>query len=437
MNEHMNKKQLSLAYRYAYTRLILDDYMYCEEVEKSRKHSEQMEKLDTKMHQMIFDFLEQKLQKDEVLAFREEIKKQMERITMYTDCFQIYESVLNHLEGRFREDVLLLEEEEQFTRKVMAYITGSKDNMLMNQKIQEVVGELPIRLTKNKFAALVQEGLSAYTGSDKSSLETVFYLLRTTSMMDMPKELETEYPNLFELLVQFKKADYKEMDAEEYHRLEGVLKLAIDYIEEECSICLSLQELVNNLTILVLTQKNVMVDAAEDSLFYELLMDMNQGVREKSEEIESILENMVERISLLEGKQEEVYERYLQGESQWLKELSGEWKETGRLITLLLSGSPFAELGEECVQEEADKVYVMQKGAQFLEEFQQNLSGMQKPVARALMANVLSRLPVFFNSINEIEQYVRGSLESCADPYEKGTCMNLIQYMMESEDALV
>lgn len=437
MNEHMNKKQLSLAYRYAYTQLILDDYMYCEEAEKSRKHSKQMERLDTKMHRMIGAFLEQKLQKEEVLAFREEIKKQMECITMYTDCFQIYENVLNHLEGRFREEVLLLEDEEQFTRKVMAYITGSKDNMLMNQKIQEVVGELPIRLTKNKFAAFVQEGLSAYTGSDKSSLETVFYLLRTTSMIDMPKELETEYPNLFELLVQLKKADYKEMDAEEYHRLEGLLKLAVDYIEEEATICLSLQSLVNSLAILVLTQKNVMVDAAEDSLFYGLLMDMNQSIREKPEEIQTILENMIERISLLEGKQEEVYERYLQGESQWLKELSGEWEETGRLITLLLSGSPFAELEEKGVQEEADKVYVMQKGAQFLEEFQQNISGMPKPVARAMMANVLSRLPVFFNSVSEIEQYVRGSLESCVDPYEKGTCMNLLQYMMESEDALV
>ena len=44
----------------------------------------------------------------------------------------------------------------------MAYITDTDEAMVVNERIQSVVGQLPIRLTRNKFFAMVEEGLSVY-----------------------------------------------------------------------------------------------------------------------------------------------------------------------------------------------------------------------------------------------------------------------------------
>jgi len=48
------------------------------------------------------------------------------------------------------------------------------------------------------------------------------------------------------------------------------------------------------------------------------------------------------------------------------------------------------------------------------------------------MATSLSILPVFFNSAEEIHNYIENSLGSCTDPFEKATCMELLQQIMEN-----
>ena len=56
---------------------------------------------------------------------------------------------------------------------------------------------------------------------------------------------------------------------------------------------------------------------------------------------------------------------------------------------------------------------------------------------RAVMAKILSDLPVYFNSIDEIQNYIRGSFESCTDEAEKETCKELLEELMNYENNLV
>ena len=50
------------------------------------------------------------------------------------------------------------------------------------------------------------------------------------------------------------------------------------------------------------------------------------------------------------------------------------------------------------------------------------------------MAKVLSEIPVWFNSLEEIESYIKDSLALCMDTAEKEACMiNLKQIMVEGK----
>lgn len=49
------------------------------------------------------------------------------------------------------------------------------------------------------------------------------------------------------------------------------------------------------------------------------------------------------------------------------------------------------------------------------------------------MSKILSRLPVFFNSLEEVRLYVEGSLRSCSDSKEKEISMRLIRMLIEQD----
>lgn len=444
MSEHGAKKVFSLACRYSYTRLALNYYMYCETFQDMGHKPKQMTALQQKMTALVGALLDGTLTEEAAAEVRNQIHHQTELVTTYADCFQIYEHVLNRLEGRFLENAPFAEAEELFAKQIMKYITSTKDHMVLNGRIQEIVAQLPVRLTKTKFAGFVQDGLSAYIGSDKSSLDSVFYMLRTTSMMDMPESMKSEYEGLYEMLEKFQKADFKKMEKEEYQTLSGVLASAVEYIQAVISDYQLMQDIVNDLYLLALTQKEGFMEAEEQqtvlhilSVLHEKMQEAKAMEAEDTLDITPALDSLFDSMTQLEGKQEALYERYLKNEGQWTERLEENLKETGRKVELLLSDSPFVELDRQENDETADKDYVAEQSAIFIKELLEHLSALPKPVSRAVMANVLSHLPVFFNSLNEIETYVKGSLESCTDMYEKGTCMEIIRSIMESENALV
>lgn len=55
-------------------------------------------------------------------------------------------------------------------------------------------------------------------------------------------------------------------------------------------------------------------------------------------------------------------------------------------------------------------------------------------MVRAIMATVLSNLPVCFNSLDEVSDYITNSFASCTDSAEKETSKELLQKLMEYED---
>ena len=117
-----------------------------------------------------------------------------------------------------------------------------------------------------------------------------------------------------------------------------------------------------------------------------------------------------------------------------------------RNIDLLLSGSSFMSLKKTAAENDpkeselkklADRAYLEKTAEAYFSELDTVFSDTSRPVMRAIMAKVLSDLPVYFHSIDEIKSYIRGSLESCGDEAEKETCKELLEELMEYENKLV
>ena len=55
------------------------------------------------------------------------------------------------------------------------------------------------------------------------------------------------------------------------------------------------------------------------------------------------------------------------------------------------------------------------------------------PVRRAVMATLLSQLPVFFNNTEEIQDYINSSLIQCSDEAEKKAVVEVIRMLISGQ----
>ena len=84
-----------------------------------------------------------------------------------------------------------------------------------------------------------------------------------------------------------------------------------------------------------------------------------------------------------------------------------------------------------------DRISLEKEAGAYFKELEEVFAGSSKQVVRAIMAKVLSDLPVYFGSMDEIQSYITGSLTSCLDEAEKETCKELLEELMDDENKLV
>ena len=76
---------------------------------------------------------------------RDGIIEKVQDLTCYVDKFNIYEHALNRVEYRFRDDDYPSGySDENITRRLMQFILEDEDNMAINRKISQVIGQLPV-----------------------------------------------------------------------------------------------------------------------------------------------------------------------------------------------------------------------------------------------------------------------------------------------------
>lgn len=372
-------------------------------------------------------------------CLREQVRRQMELITFYTDSFQVYEHVFNRLEARFGSDVAPdpdIGNDEKRVQWLMGYITSSEEQMTVNQRIQRVLGQLPVRLTKQKFFSMVSEALNLYTGSEGKNLADMMYLLRSVALLNRPRGIENFSPELEERLQSFRKADYKNMTAEIYRELSFCLEQTADMLTDDSECTSLLMDLINELYVLVLAAGQDVSHIPEENCARQIMASVLDYLNFEGELDTALLES-------LEGSQEAAYEEWETCATPFdlleelLEECSGQAAVAELLYKIgrLLSTSSFMSL-----EFERQKLPVVDANelervtGEFVEQLSASWEGQPRLVVRAVMAQIFSTLPVCFGSLEEVERYIRGCLDSCTDEAEKAVSLYLIRQLAELDE---
>ena len=103
-------------------------------------------------------------------------------------------------------------------------------------------------------------------------------------------------------------------------------------------------------------------------------------------------------------------------------------------IGKLQSGSDFVDISpKEYFDEIPDDSYADMAAEKLITELDRLFTDCQQSVKRAVMAAVLSMLPVFFNNTEEIQDYINSSLIQCSDEAEKKAVVEVVRMIIAGQ----
>ena len=384
---------------------------------------------------------------EEVLAdvrkIREDIEQRMQILTSFTDGYEIYEYILNRLEAGIKGTINEGLSPEQLSAKIFNYVFSENDAVVINSKLQLVMSQLPVRMTKNKFYDVVTNTLEIYKGGDKSALNDFVDMLRKTALLDKPSGFCDIYPDLYETYELLRGADYKNMAADQFDMLTDRLALSAEFIEADSTMYILLQEIVNDIYAILLT--NDMRDKNLEKPAYKAASNII-SVCINDSGAESIDERVMDYFVSIEGVQEDIYENLmifeaaaediLTGKAEKINELGLKAQaDKIKILQKLVSTSLFASLDSDWENEpeaaDTEDIAALRKG--LVEEFAACFSENQMPVNRSIMSKLFSAMPIFFNTQQEIKDYLDYVLCGCSDKSELTACNKLLCELMEKE----
>ena len=384
-------------------------------------------------------------------SLRNNVYNVVEVLTCYADIFARYEYVINRCEYLFNEIKTNSKyTDEDFTREVMQYIFSEEDNAVVNSRICEIISELPLRMTKNKFFELLDGGMSVYKDTDKITIDDFIYSVETSAMLKMPENME-HYTELFEIYNEIKAIDYKNITEKEYRDTAEKLNFAADYIERATDIFMILQGLINKAYVMVIAAPYVDTEDKEVKNSVDIIRNINENfyndefitLEEKITDNFIFLEVCPEKIHNIIQSAEYVLDDVKKDKLDIVKNIMADKIYLGLfLCEKLLSDSLFINLSaeynifEEKTVDKNDETditeYLREKQDKLITELTEFFNSNQKIVNKSVMSLVLSKLPVFFNNITEVQDYIYNSLNNCTNKAEKAACIEIINGLMEN-----
>lgn len=440
---------ISSTYEYSLIHLVLNYYTIKEIEDETNGVSkdEYLSSVVNELHTILFQtILNDELQEDyselieKLHGLRNDMTRKMTVLTAYTDALQIYEYVLNRIEYNVTEESFPVEETE-LAAKVFQYLFSDNDKMVVNSKIQMVTGQLPIRMTKNRFFDYLTNTLNIYNGSDKSAVDDFVDMLKSTTLLEIPEGFDTAYPAIYSFVDMLQNTDYKTLNLAGYRGIMEQFAVTTDYLTELVSNYLLVMEIVNDLYAALLALPYQNNEAKEVAV----CVDMLKGLHDAFISEGSIPDLVDEGLEQIVGVQEDLGEEIMQFESV-LAEITKEHADTISwimsdkifnsliLISKLSSDSLFVDLDKDEVSDEvADMEYVTAKRDELISILSEFFGNHSKEVNRAVMAAMFSSMPVLFNSQQEVKDYIEYSLNHCSNAGELMACAKILEDMMDEE----
>jgi len=366
--------------------------------------------------------------KGELETCRNEIIEKMQVLTSYVDKFLVYEYVLNRIEAKYVMTEQELDEKiksvdvEKFVSEIASYILSTEEPAAINDRIREIIEQLPVRMARSKFIEYIKNSLKLYQDSDIISLDGYVYMIRTAAMIYNPDGTDKYFVAFKELLDEMSKADYKELSPEAYNIFDNKLKVAVSKLNDISDIYASLQKIINTLYTYLLNY-----DADIDNNVYENCIEI-AGIVNNAFDGEQLSDAADECFSKIEGVMEQLYEERLIYEAM----LGNEIAEDDDLYDCLskseklMSSSLFADIESEPATESVTDEYLEKVTDELVADLQEVIKMHGRPVVRAIYAMVLGKLPVFFTSMQEVVDYISGSVTECGDKAELAAVYSLL-----------
>ncbi len=430
-------KMMDTYHKYAQLQFPIYDYNLYEQCREGQNMDKE---LTAKLRAIITDYFAGKDNSgliEELKQLRNAVVEKMEAVSAYTDSFTIYEYILNRMELKFTGQNKPIDDEEE-TKELLRRVFGGADTSALNVKVQLLLSQLPVRMTRAKFLDMIEDSLKLYEGSEQESVEKFIYMLRSAAGIYQPAA-KTEFTALEEAEKEFASASYKTMGETEYMELTDRMQDVVAELNELSDYYTALQEVINQLYVLMLTENDAGEKNSEDSA---KLMEISRYIAANHDAQEELPDEMMELFAYAEGKLEKLAEEVAKGkslQSDLLDYNADELKKNNledacrmlELCVALNSGSLFVSLEEEDNIEPADSAFINQATKLLQDELSQLLESREMPVKRAVMAAVLKELPVFFRSQKEVTEYVQYSLENCRDYSEKRISLDLLHEALD------
>lgn len=439
---------MSVYNSYSFIRLAMNYYTYYEMVSESSDNDNNLKRLIEKFNDIVKNGVLSPVMGEKQLdilceteKIRNDVINVMKGLTSLADIFNIYEYALNRIEYNFKDGGhILIESDEAFANSIMAYILSDKDNVVMNTKICETVRELPVRMTKSKFFELLHSGMLVYKDGEKQSINDFLFMLRTTSMLDIDETAFTLSDDIKEIYRDFEKTDFSNITKDQYDDLSDKLKVATSFIENSINKYMMFAELINDVYVIILSNHYVLEFPKEHSACVNIIQTLYQRFLSSNplgDDVE--VENYFME---LEGKQEEYYRYFSTAENALEMVLDSYMDQVSalvldamygalKIIRQLESGSIFVEFNSDIDTETATIDYIEEKYKDLKADFEDFFKKYPKLINRAIMAHVLSSLPIFFNNVDEIKGYIAQSISQCSDKAEKLACVEIFHSLME------
>ena len=368
---------------------------------------------------------------------RQDFISTMEKVTNIVDRLRIYEYVLNRIEYKFKDSEFDYDYYNTYlTNEVMHYILADKDNVVINTKISEIIGQLPMRMSKGKFFDHIEDAFSLYHGATKSSIDDFYYSLSTTAMLKDLGDISC-FKELATALDKLSNVKYGDVTKEEYEELKKAFDFASANINNIADGYVLLTQVLNDFLTISLLREYSLGNNEELTLATKIILDTCTAAITRTG-MDSIAENFTE----FEGKQEKLLENITSSDyiiDYVNKELTNELDDYLKAgyenllkVTKLQSGSDFVSLFvDESAEEIPDNSYADDTAKKLIKELDESFKGMENLIKRAIESSVLSNLPVFFNDTKEIQDYINSSLISCSDLAEQKAVVEIIKSVVK------
>ena len=428
---------------YAAIELTFSITILCGLVQDTHNISEQEHALFQEVIALLDQVLEENKEQSRPLAecagaIRKRITAVMDVYTSYVDRLICYNEALNRMSLRFSPDREKLDEvnaiqEDSFIDRVLRFLAGHKDRSIVKERLQMVMGCVPVHMTKGKLMERISQTVSLYKGGDQRALDTFVYMIRSVAMLHRPDESIISGKKAGEYLSRLEQTDFSTLDEETYMALKGEMEQISDYVYWITDFYQQLQKVVNNIYALCLARLYAEKESDEYRDCMAILRDVVNGtfVEESLEKLEGKIEDYVERAGYLEAvlTQTSISSRDL------IEELGLRVQfQDYALISDLLSDSLFIDLDQGDENAIVDDGAAKKAAEELVAELSEQLSKLPRAVKRVVMSLILENIPADFRNMSEVENYIRTNLFGCQDLSEKGVALMEISKIMREEE---